>query len=77
MFNNCNGNFDFGFGQEEGIRRLLFRIGIGTRISVHFDCTHRTGKFLGIHDGSVLITSKNVPFFIPIRKILAIDLPPE
>ena len=60
--------------KEEGIRNILRRIGFGNRIRVHFDSTSHTGRFLGVQNGSVLIIDNNIPIFIPVRKVLAIDL---
>lgn len=83
-YGGCGGGYGGGYGggnekekkreEEDEIRELLKHISIGTCIRVHFDCTSRRGKFLGIHKGSVLIVSRNVPIYIPVRKVLAIDL---
>lgn len=85
-YGGCGGGYGGGYGgsgyggkekkheEHDGIREILERIGFGTRIRVHFDSTSHTGKFLGIDKGSVLIVDRNVPIFIPVRKVLAIDL---
>lgn len=84
-YGGCGGSYGGGYGgnyggknkkddEHDGIRAILDEIGIGTRIRVHFDSTSHTGKFLGIQKGSVLIVDRNVPIFIPVKKVLAVDL---
>lgn len=73
--NCCGGNFGHhGRERKEGVRCILDRISEGSRIRVHFDGRSRVGKFLGIQCDSILLVHCNVPTFIPIHKVTAIDL---
>ncbi|MFH5186821.1 hypothetical protein ACHHV8_31875 [Paenibacillus sp. TAB 01] len=52
---------------------ILDRVSLGTRITVYFDSAFRTGKYQGIQNGNVVITtSAGINVYIPLRKVEAV-----
>lgn len=62
-------------GKNSHFHCILSEIGVGTaNIRIHFDGTVRTGVFLGIVDGCVVINVKGVVSYIKITSITAVDV---
>ncbi|OXM83554.1 hypothetical protein [Paenibacillus rigui] len=55
------------------ILSILDKVSLGTQITVYFDSAFRTGKYQGIKDGNVVITtSAGITVYIPLRKVEAV-----
>ncbi|TVY08671.1 hypothetical protein [Paenibacillus cremeus] len=68
------------FNHHDGFNHAVFstlnHVGLGTRITIFFDSTNRTGKFQGIqHGNAVLTTDSGSLFFIPVNRIVAVSIP--
>ncbi|KRE46738.1 hypothetical protein [Paenibacillus sp. Soil522] len=62
-------------GKNSHFHCILSDIGVGTaNIRIHFDGTVRTGVFLGIVDGCVVINVNGVVSYIKITSITAVDV---
>ncbi|MDQ8739443.1 hypothetical protein [Paenibacillus sp. LHD-38] len=62
-------------GKNDHVHCILTKIGVGTaNIRIHFDGTSRTGVFLGIVDGCVVINVKGVVSYVKISSITSVDV---
>lgn len=73
--NGSSGSKDRSCGKNDHVHCILKKIGVGTaNIRIHFDGTTRTGVFLGISDGCVVINVKGVVSYVKISSITAVDV---